>query len=64
MPCRSLSFSFRPVYQTSTTDVGNFDTQFTSQNPVDSPTEKLSSSVAGIFEGFTYGMVLPFFFLS
>eukprot|EP00049_Salpingoeca_infusionum_P023188 m.10799 g.10799 ORF g.10799 m.10799 type:complete len:602 (-) comp5618_c0_seq1:120-1925(-) len=36
------------------TDVANFDKEFTSQIPTDSPADLPSSSVDGLFQGFTY----------
>jgi hypothetical protein len=44
--------------QSADHDVSNFDDEFTSQAPTDSPADYLSSSVANLFEGFTYGKIL------
>eukprot|EP00730_Choanoeca_flexa_P019203 TRINITY_DN9373_c0_g1_i1.p1 TRINITY_DN9373_c0_g1~~TRINITY_DN9373_c0_g1_i1.p1 ORF type:complete len:686 (+),score=168.84 TRINITY_DN9373_c0_g1_i1:223-2280(+) len=50
---RKLEPPFKPVVSADS-DVSNFDAEFTSQAPTDSPADHLSSSVANLFEGFTY----------
>ncbi|PAA62358.1 hypothetical protein BOX15_Mlig004448g1 [Macrostomum lignano] len=54
---RQLDAPFKPnSLLTSDTDVSLFDTKFTHETPVESPSEEsaLSSSFADIFQGFTY----------